>query len=230
MRILVADDMNLMRDTLVMSFERLEPQGKIFTTDTFESALEIAKRERELDLILLDFDMDGMDGANGIRRMREVRPDVPVVLFSGIAKTKDVEEALDAGAAGYLPKRLTAASMFAAMRLIISGEQFVPVTSLRHHGTDQSSAHADRIAGEIAPAAPGGQQAAPASRSMPALTSRESQMVDGLQRGLSNREIGVEIGIAEETVKLHVRGLLKKFGARNRTEAISIIQKLRSRL
>src|SRR5688572_834938 len=75
---------------------------------------------------ILDLRMPGMDGLNGLRRMRERLPDVPIVIMSGGASHEDVRNAIDMGAQGFLPKTLTGPALVSAIRLIMAGEKFVP--------------------------------------------------------------------------------------------------------
>ncbi|SER99557.1 DNA-binding response regulator, NarL/FixJ family, contains REC and HTH domains [Tranquillimonas rosea] len=194
MRILIADDHDLLRDMIVLY---LDGEGG-FTTDT---AADFAQAERMLgltsyDLVLLDFSMPGMDGLNGLSRLLERSDAPPVAIISGTANRDVAEQALAAGAAGFLPKTLSARSMVNAVRFMAMGEQYAPLDFLR-----------------------GGDDAHPLTEK---LSQRELQVLEGLTFGKSNKEIARDLDIREPTVKLHVKTLYRKIGAANRTQAAMI--------
>ncbi|WP_144023237.1 LuxR C-terminal-related transcriptional regulator, partial [Brevirhabdus pacifica] len=142
---------------------------------------------------LLDYCMPGMNGMNGLREAIEVNVGQPVALMSGTANRSVAQEALDAGAVGFLPKTIGARSLAHAIRFMAAGEVFVPV------GFMTAEEEGETTRGD--------------------LSAREHQVLGGLCRGLSNKEIGRETELREVTVKLYVKTLCRKLGARNRTHA-----------
>ena len=194
MRILIADDHDLVRDTIA-AFLSAEAGVEAETVSDLEAALERAGPEARWDLILLDYGMPGMDGLDGLDRMLAAVGDVPVAIMSGTATRQVAEDALGRGAIGFLPKTLGAKSLVNAVRFMAAGERYVPVSFLQ--ATDPATAQA-----------PGGP-----------LSQRERQVLDGLVRGLSNKEIARELDLQEVTIKLHVKTLCRKLGAKNRTQA-----------
>jgi two-component system, NarL family, nitrate/nitrite response regulator NarL len=126
MRILLADDHNMVRDALKSYIERLEPDAQIVSADSFDAAYDVVGEGGEFALIILDLRMPGMNGLDGLRLMRERLPDVPIVIMSGGATHEDVRNAIDLGAQGFLPKTLTGPALVSAIRLIMAGEKFVP--------------------------------------------------------------------------------------------------------
>jgi DNA-binding NarL/FixJ family response regulator len=155
--------------------------------------------------------MPGMNGMNGLHVMRQKYPNVPVVLMSGAARPEDVEAAISAGARGFLPKTLNASALVNAMRLILAGETFVPYGSMPVPGSRGENG-ADHHDGEI----------------MHSLTAREREVMPLLEQGLSNKEIARLLDVQEVTIKLHVRGICRKLGAKNRTQAAMRAHELRS--
>lgn len=205
MRVLLADDHNLVRDALKSYLERLEPSAEVLTAESLGDAVEEAHRAGKLDLVILDLKMPGMNGLDGLRRMREARPGVPVVLMSGGASQDEVRAALDLGAKGFLPKTLTGPALVSAIRLILAGERFVPFDAFE-------------TGPEEAPAGPAGTSP---------LTQREREVLGYLEKGWSNKEIARALDLQEVTIKLHIRGICRKLGAKNRTQAALRAQELR---
>lgn len=196
MRILLADDHDLVRDAISALLQKDDPQVTVKTTEDLPSALSALRQDEPYDVIILDMRMPGMNGLSGIVSVQKNTPNTPIMIMSGNASTQDVHVALKMGAKGFVPKTLAGRSLINAVRLVASGETYVP--------TD--------IFTTSAPAPQDGLRAA--------LTKREAEVLAQLRQGHSNKEIARILDIAETTVKLHVRSLSDKFSARNRTDIV----------
>lgn len=192
MHILLADDHGLVREALA-SLLRIDGAYEISEVDTLGGAL--TKLEAEPDkfgLVLLDYDMPGMNGLEGLVRMRAAFPDVPVAMLTGSVSATLAKQALSAGAAGFLPKTFSARGLAAAIAFIRTGSVFAPY---------------DLMMEDTVPAAS-------------KLTGRETDVLVGLRQGKSNKEIARDLDLQEVTIKLHVKTLCRKLGAKNRTQAV----------
>ncbi|WP_395541768.1 response regulator [Neotabrizicola sp. sgz301269] len=199
MRILLADDHDLVRET-VAAFLRSEPDIQVDLARDLPHAVETARAAPAYDLILLDYMMPGMDRLAGLQVMKRAMPGVPVAILSGAASQVLAEQALAAGAAGFLSKSMSTKSLLAAIRFMAAGEIYAP-----------------------RPAAQASAGTAPAGEAGKApLTAREMDVLRRLCQGLANKEIARDLGLQEVTVKLHVKTLYRKIGARNRTHAVLI--------
>lgn len=191
--VLIADD----HDLLVEMVEAcLESEG--FKNNnrarSLDEALEKIANEGSFDIVLLDLDMPGMNGLQGIEKAIAANKDGAVVLFSGQARQEAVFRALEMGARGYVPKTLTAKSMTNALKFIASGEVFVPSV----------------VASSMAQ----GQR----SRRPSTLTAKEMDVLRGICRGDANKDIARDLGLTEITVKMHVRSICAKLNVSNRTQ------------
>lgn len=197
MRVLIADDHDLLRDTLDLWFR----QEKIDVTPARDlpSAMAAVAAADPFDLILLDFGMPGMNGLDGLRVALADGKGARVALMSGIAPREVAEQALEMGAAGFLPKTLPAKSLVNAVRFMAMGEQYAPIDFMT-------------AAPEVTPVNPLAEKLSP----------REVQVLKGLCEGKANKEIARDLGIQEPTVKLHMKTLYRKIGAHNRTQAAMI--------
>ncbi|MEP2533698.1 response regulator transcription factor [Shimia sp.] len=197
MKILIADDHDLLRDTLV-AFVESAGDIETRTAPDLSEALSQIEQDGPFDLILLDYNMPGMNGLEGLQKtlLQEGAPNV--ALLSGEASRSVAESALEAGAVGFVPKTLSAKSLIHAIRFMATGEQYVPVDFLT--ASVQEDEH-------------------PLTQ---VLTQRELQALRGLSEGKSNKEIARDLKLSEPTVKLHVKTLYRKIGASNRTQAALI--------
>lgn len=193
MRILIADDHQLVRDAIA-GFLRQEPDFTVEIAADLAEALAVARQQETFDVILLDWMMPGMDGLQGLAAMRAARPGTPVAILSGTAPRSVADAALAAGAAGFLPKTMSTRTLVAAIRFMAAGEVYAPMAMMTDREPTASLAGAQ-------------------------LSERETEVLRYLCEGLANKEIARRIDLQEVTVKLHVKTLYRKIGARNRTHA-----------
>lgn len=199
MRVLVADDHTLVRATLCDLLGR-EPDIETLEASSVEDALAVLDQAGRIDLVLLDYNMPGMDGLAGLALCRQAAAGAPVAILSGVAPPAVAREALEAGATGYLPKTVAPRAFVNAVRMMAAGERFVPVDIL----TDAIGRGAE------------------AGRSSGRLTRREREVLEALLDGLTNKAIAARLGLQVPTVKLHLKTLCRKLDARNRTHAAMI--------
>ncbi len=208
MFVVLADDHNVVREGIRLFLERLDTGVAVLEAANFAEALEQAEAAPELDLIILDLVMPGMNGLAGLKIMRSRFPDVPVVVLSGSNQRSDALNAIKAGAAGYIPKSIGGEALLNAVRLIRSGETYVPSLVVEDAGVEQEEA--------------GSGEQRPLSDNNPIkrITRRERQVLGELVEGCSNKEIARRLFIEEITVKVHLSGVYRKLNVSNRTQAV----------
>ena len=194
MRILIADDHDLVREALSAYLEN-EGGAEVHSADSLYQALQVATDSGPFDIVLLDYNMPGMNGLEGLSRFMEQEEGASVALLSGNAPARVAQEAIDMGAAGYLPKTIGAKSLVNAVQFMISGETYFPASLIHAEEETEKNAFTTQ------------------------LSPRETQVLHALCRGQSNKEIARELGLQEVTIKLHVRTLCRKIDAKNRTHA-----------
>jgi DNA-binding NarL/FixJ family response regulator len=206
MRILIADDHPLYREAVRLQVERLYPQAQVDETASLDDAELLAEQNGDYDLFLFDFNMPGMSH-NAIMQHVQKYPNIPVAIISGTAKNDDVRAVIRAGARGFVPKTSSGENLANILRLLLAGGTSVPAEAL--------NAASDGGEADAADTPPWLSQ----------LTPRELEVLRGTARGLANKEIARELKLAEVTVKLHLRSIFRKIGARGRASAAVIATK-----
>ncbi len=191
--VLIVDDHSLIVE-LVKSY--LLADGGFSVTVSGDLADGIARIEeaRGFDVVLLDVVLPGLMGISDVARVVRANGNGAVALFSGSASAGFVEKAIQAGARGYIPKTLPLRALTSAIRLVAVGETFIP--------------------GGLTYGQPDAVQAGE-----PRLSQIELSVLRLLGEGLANKEIAFRLEMNESTVKMHVRAICRKLGARNRTHA-----------
>ena len=205
MKILAAEG-HILCCGLVRTFQLLREDVCVIGADSIDEMLTLIPGLPDLDLVLLDTSMPGMENFAGLRRLVEKLPDVPVVVTSPSESRTQIVAAIRSGARGYFSPSTKACVLRHALPLILSGEIYIPACALRFdHGNGML--RSEGLAPRMGDA--GGK-----------LTPRQCEIVVMLGEGKSNKEIAREAKVLEGTIKLHVRGILRKLGVRNRTEAV----------
>ncbi len=207
--ILIADDHELIREAIKPYLRQLVEDAKLVEAGSYGEVFDRGAKLKEADarviLAMLDLSMPGAaddDAFFGLRKLKQILPNTPVVIFSSTENPATISEALKNGAQGFIPKSARGRSLVNALRLVLAGEIYVPPIMAT-------------VAVEPPPAAP----APPMSEE---LSSRELESLRMLVRGMSNKEIARELGLQAVTVKLHLRKAYRKLGATNRVEAVRI--------
>lgn len=206
---LLADDQHLVREALAHYIQRLLGDVAITEASTLNEALGKIDEGGPFDVVVLDWCMPGMNTQTAIAMVRERLPGTPIVIMSGYITKEDAAAALRQGAAGVIPKDLRGLAMINALRLVLSGEVFLPSSLFAPAGnqTEHETQGRKTAANVIASGN---------------LSAREGEILSFLCKGLSNRQIAAQLSISENTVKVHLRKTFRKIGARNRSDAVRI--------
>ena len=210
MRILIADDHALFRDSLA---SLLEAQGHEVVGQAADGREAVEKTlELEPDLVLMDLAMPRFGGLEATRLISADRPDTKVVILTASDEDEALFEAIKSGADGYLLKHLESEQFFSLLEQVAAGDPGLTPALARR--LINEFAHPTRSA---------------TSRDPDALTERETEVLELLVQGITtNRKLAKELGVSENTVKFHVRNILDKLHLNNRAQVVSYA--LRNRL
>ena len=205
MRVLIADDHPLYREAVRLRLERLLSDCSVVEAGSLDQTLAAMRTApaQPFDLILLDIHLSDGNPEFGIDQVLGAAPDTPVILMSGAPSGQVVKQAIARGAARFYSQDDAVGPVRHGDHSRLGGGSYLPVEILQEPVSLLASDHTDT----------------PERRSFDdILTTREKQVLTLVATGASNKEIGRELNLAEVTVKLHVRQILRKIGARNRSE------------
>jgi DNA-binding NarL/FixJ family response regulator len=193
-RILTVDDHQLLREGIAAVIHGQPDMTVVAEASNGREAIESFRRNRP-DVTLMDLRMPDMSGIEAIGAIRAEFPKARIIVLTTYAGDVQAAAALKAGAAGYLLKNLVRKELIETIRLVHSGKRRVPI--------DIATQIAEHVADD-------------------ALSEREIHVLRCVAAGKSNKLIAVELGISEGTVKTHMKSILPKLDASDRTQAVMI--------
>lgn len=192
-RILIADDHYIVRMGLTALVSTEADMEVVADAADGNQALELFARHQP-DLLLLDLRMPGKGGIETIVEIRDRFPEARILVLSAFDGDEDIYRALHAGAQGYVLKNSTGDKLVPALRTVASGENWIP----------------KEVASQLE-----------SRKMLEQLTSREVEVLSELAKGMANKEIADKLNISEHTVKDHLKNILGKLRAADRTEAVT---------
>ena len=194
---LVADDHPMVRDALGTALGHSFPGARVAAAATLAETEAALEREPEIDALLLDLDMPGMDGLTGLALLRSNHPAVPIIVVSAAQDTQVARRTIEFGASAFIAKSAPLEEIAGVVRGVLRGEVFAPAG----------------VAAEPGPADSFAQRAQQ-------LTPQQWRVLSLMVHGDQNKMIAHKLGVGEATVKAHVTVILKKLGVRSRTQAV----------
>jgi DNA-binding NarL/FixJ family response regulator len=201
----IADDHPMVRDALASALRSAFGAAGVSFAGTYAETQAALTAAPEADLLILDLDMPGMQGLAGLAALRSAHPTIPVAIVSATTNPAAMRQAIEMGAAGFIPKLAPSERFLEVIRAILSGVVWLPPEA-----SDRALAANDR---EIAVRAAH-------------LTPQQHRVLALMAEGKANKVIAYELQITEPTVKAHVTEILRKFGASSRTQAVIAAQRL----
>ena len=190
-RLLLVDDHTVIRLGLKTATNDQPDMEVVADVESGSEAIE-AYRTHRPDVVIVDLRMQGMGGVETTQKLRELFGNVRVLIFSNYAKGEEVFQAMRAGALGFVLKEMSMERLLEAIRKVAKGEQCMPPEVAMRVG----------------------------ERMLMQLSPREVDVLRLVAKGMSNKEIGTQLGVVEGTVKIHVANIFAKMGVSDRTKAI----------
>jgi two-component system nitrate/nitrite response regulator NarL len=202
MKILIVDDHPIYRKGLISLLGQIEPDIALLEANDAAQALVTIAKHNDLDVVILDLLIPGMDGLRAIAEFGQIRPELPVIILSSSENPADVRSALATGALGYVPKSAAEHTLLSAIRVVLNGDVYVPPFVIVEAASKQPVA----LKGAALP-------------DRPVLTDRQIEVLRRISTGQLNKIIAAELGISEKTVKSHITAIFKALNVLNRSQA-----------
>ena len=205
MKVLIADDHDLVRDGLKITLEELGKTPEIVEAANADEVNNVLRSAEDFDLAIFDLFMPGSDGFGLLSRLCNTMPNTAVIVLSATDNPDHVQKAIDSGASGFVHKSESCKQLLNAVRLVLSGGIYLPPDSIESAGTHFG--HTDQWPDEAL------------SSNFKALTDRQKEVLQLLGEGQQNKQIAHSLGVSENTVKVHIAAIFKVLKVANRTQA-----------
>ncbi len=202
--IILAEDHPLLRTALKLALQ--DALGPVICSEaeSIDVLQRIMEKKEDPDLVLLDLNMPGAHGFSGLHFLKGNYPECPVVVISAYEETQLMVEAMNIGAAGYIPKSAQHQELKEALQKIVQGETWFTKEAQVAFNTNQYPTHSNTAI----------------NKGLQTLTPQQFRILGMIGNGLLNKQIGYELNISEATVKAHVTAIFKKIKVQNRTQAV----------
>jgi len=208
--VLIVDDHPMFRGALRTAIQQSFPDSQAVEVPSIDDALAEIDACGDIDLALLDLHLPGVQGFDGLIRLRSNHPRLPVLIVSGLERETIIGEAMTFGAAGFVPKSSSGEVLADAITTVLDGELYTPDAS--------RVVPDDAVAPEIAALL----------ERVSSLTPQQLRVLFMVREGLLNKQIAYELNVGATTIKKHVSEILRKLKVHSRTQAVIEVSKLNS--
>lgn len=206
MKVLITDEQSLFRDGLPLRLKQINQDINILQSSNLIEMQKILSKEPDIDILILDIDIAAPNTTDIINKIKTISPQTKIVAISTSEDTRNIRKILSNGVKGYIPKKSDSNILSGALKLILDGGTYIPMAMLENNTEYNKNI--------------------PQAQLKKNLTNRQSQVLDLIAQGKSNKQIAYEMGVSEATVKLHINALLRSLRVNNRTQAVITAQKI----
>jgi DNA-binding NarL/FixJ family response regulator len=192
--VLCVDDHPLVRKGIAAILSNETDMKLVAEAGSGQEAVEAFRKYRP-EVTLMDLRMPGIDGIEATKQIRQIDPEAKIIALTSYDGDQEIYRALEAGVRGYILKEMVHTEIVRAIRVVHSGKRLMPPEV-----AERLSEHFPQVA----------------------LTPREIEVLQYVAKGYGNKEIGVRLGTAAGTVKMHLQNILSKLGASDRTHAVTL--------
>lgn len=201
--VLIIEDHPLYRDALLLMLARTLGEASVFAAGTVEEGLRLMPQITNLRLVLLDVGLPGVRGTEAVATVRGACPNTAIIVISASEDRREINAVMRAGAQLFVSKAVAGEALVEHVRRVMAGTAPIQPEWISASGT-----------------------AAFLEPDLPTLTPRQREILLLLSDGHSNKEIGLRLGLAEVTVKMHVSSIFRELGVTSRTQAVRALRRL----
>jgi DNA-binding NarL/FixJ family response regulator len=207
-RFIIVDDHPLFRGALKQALSSAFQKADIGEAGSLDELTQRIGEDKDIDLILLDLTMPGVQGLSGLLFLRVQYPEIPVVVVSANEQPATIARCIEFGASGFVPKSEPVENIRGAVRTVLDGGVWTPKDiDLSRRADPETNDLLARLS---------------------TLTPQQVRVLMMLGEGLLNKQIAYKLGVSEATIKAHVSAILQKLGVDSRTQAVIAINKIDS--
>lgn len=206
-KIIIADDHPLFRQALLGTLKTKFTYTQWLEAQTIAELEQQLKSNNDSDLLLLDLNIPGAHGFNTLIHVRNHFPQIPVVVVSAHEDHDTINQAVQYGAAGFVPKSTPVDDIFSAIISVLSGDIWLPKSFQQSQESGQGGNN--DIAQKVA-----------------SLTQQQYRILMMFAQGMLNKQIAYDLNVSEATIKAHATAIFRKLDVRNRTQAVIVIGQL----
>lgn len=210
LKVLIADDHSLVREGLKIALAGLPSHTTPIEAASATQVRSAVAAHPDIDLVILDLQMPGVNDLELLTELCNSRPDIPVVVVSANEDARVMQRAIEHGASGFIPKSVANGVLVSAIQLVLSGGVYIPTSVLDAAESDISPR--PHVSGQ------------PVGRDT--FTARQLDVLELMAGGHSNKSIANTLGLSEHTIKIHISAILRILDVNNRTEAAIACRKL----
>ena len=202
-KIIIADDHPLFRQALLLMLESSFDNACLLEAETIPELEQKLATTSDVELLLLDLDIPGAQGFNTLSNIRELYPEIGVIVVSGFEEPDTIRKAMSLGAAGFIPKSTPVPEMIKAIEDVLQGKLWTPADDYNKNSPEQQQA--EKLA---------------------TLTPQQHKILHMFADGLLNKQIAYELNLSESTIKSHASTIYLKLGVKSRTQAVILLNEL----
>ena len=210
MKFLIADDHELFLQGLEFVLRREYPDAEIVLAKNYTEIFNILEKQNNLDLILTDLAMPGADWLDAIAKIHQMCADTPIIIVSAVFEREILQKTYDLGVSGYVSKAFPNNLIISAINLVLAGGVYIPPEILQM-STQSSSEKVQKLLKDLSLSQ---------MKSDKVLTPRQTEVINCMAEGLSNKQIAYKLNLSEGTVKIHITLLMRTLEVTNRTAAV----------
>lgn len=211
LKVLIVEDHALVREGLLLAMRGLEADTETLGAQDADEGLRLLETHADIDLVMLDLMLPGTSGMAFLGAIRKRFPTIPVVILSALDDPDTASRAMRHGASGFVPKSSSTEILLSALRQVLDGEVYLPPDM--REAMERSDGNRGRSLAERY-----------------GLTAAQMRVLELLTQGKTNRQIAEMLGVTEGTVKIHVSAIFKALNVSNRSQALLVANRQRTRV
>jgi len=217
MKILIADDHELFLKGLEFILHENLQNIELITAQSYTEIFTILEQDTSFDLVITDLAMPGANWLDAINKIHQLLPETPIIIISAVFDKEILQQTLDIGVSGYIPKTASNNLIISAINLVLAGGVYIPHELMYSNKQSASTQEKEYLAPlktleKLT--------SAPSEHTQKSLTNRQIEIIKCIAEGLSNKQIAYKLSLTEGTIKVHITVILKILNVKNRTSAV----------